>query len=150
MRSLDTAVAAALFAIFVVMVAVATRYPREARLVPLVVGVPAMLLAGWQLSREMTRSRSAAVEPARGARVFMTRAEGRSLAWLAFFTLMVLAGGFVVGGPIAVMACQRFWLGESWRTTLFGGALAFIVAHVCFERALGLVLFSGWLAEWIR
>lgn len=150
MRSLNAAVAAALFAIFVVMVALATRYPREARLVPLVVGIPTMLLAGWQLSREVSKSRLAGVAPAEGARVCITPAEGRSLAWLAFFTLMVLAGGFVGGGAIAVMACQRFWLGESWRTTIFGGALAFVVADVCFERALGLVLFSGWLAEWIR
>jgi hypothetical protein len=140
-------VAAALFAIFAVMVTAALRYPPEARLVPLVVGIPALILAGWQLWREIVRQRSAATEAARpaapGRRV---STEGASVAWLAAFALMVLAGGFVVGGTLAVMACQRFWLRESWRTTLAGGAVALFITYGCFERALGLALYGGWIA----
>jgi hypothetical protein len=141
-RSIEITVASTLFAVFAAMVAAAASYPQEARLVPLIVGVPAMALAGWQLWRELTGERAKMDEPATN--------EGASIAWLAFFALLVLAGGFVAGGTIAVMVCQRFWLRERWRTALIGGAVALFVSYACFERGLGLTLFGGWIANWVR
>ena len=151
MRSLEIAVASTLFVVFVTMVGAAARYPREAGLVPLIVGIPATALAAWQLWREVAKHRRTLDQPAdTGDRAFGTPTERRSLAWVALFALMVLTGGFVVGGTIAVMACQRFWLRESWRTSVVGGAIALFVSYFCFERGLGLTLFSGWIAAWAR
>ena len=148
MRSRDLAVAAVLFLAFVVMVGAALRYPAQARLVPLVVGIPGILLSGWQLSREVANRRpeahSAEVETSQHAST-----EGSSIAWLVAFALAVLAGGFVIGGTLAVMGAMRFWLRESWRTTLTGGGIALLITYACFERALGLVLYGGWIAGWM-
>jgi amino acid permease len=145
----DTVVSAIMAVIFAGMAALATGYPPEARFVPLLVAGPATMLAAWQLARDL-RTR-----PAPESGVTSTPHGGRNdgglaIAWLAAFVLMVLAGGFVVGGTLAVVLCQRFWLRESWRTTLISGALSLVVLLVCFQRLLGLLLYEGWLAAWIQ
>ena len=63
-RDLDIAVALVVFGIFAAMVGAAVGYTYEARLVPLVVGVPAVLLAAWQLRQELVRRPSDAALPA--------------------------------------------------------------------------------------
>ena len=153
MQRLDTdlAIASVLFLVFATMVAIAANYPPEARFVPLAVGIPAMLLSGWQVSREVRRCRLGVKgpRPAEGGNQGPS-SDGIAVAWLFLFILMTLVGGFVVGGTLAVMASQRFWLRESWRTTGWGGVVAFVVLYFCFEQGLGQPLFDGWLAEWIR
>lgn len=147
----DTVVAAVLLAVFAAMAVVAAGYPPEARFVPLVVAVPATLLAAWQLSREVAKRRSARDVPRTPTKGNGDASHaGIAIGWLFLFTLIVLSGGFVVGGTLAVMTSQRLWLRESWRTTVGGGVLAFVGLQFCFERLLGLTLFSGWVAEWIR
>lgn len=152
MRPPDTnlVVASTLLAVFTAMVVAATRYSYEARLVPLLIGIPAVLLAGWQLWRELANrgsqgdDREGTGEGHRDA-----SRERAAIIGLVLFVLTVLAGGFVVGGTLAVMAGQRVWLHERWRTTAQGGLVAFVILYVFFERLLGLSLFNGWIAEWI-
>jgi hypothetical protein len=146
MALFDTAVAAVLFAVFAGMVAAAARYPPEARVVPLVIGIPGLVLSAWQVAREIARCRSSAAESAAADEPDASD-QGQAVLWLMVFVLLVLAGGFVVGGTLAVMVSQRFWLRESWRTTLIGGAVAFVTMSFGLERQLGLVLFTGWLME---
>jgi len=156
---LDVTVALVVFGIFAAMVGAAVGYTYEARLVPLVVGVPALLLAAWQLRQAFVRRPSEAPPPAVGGRypgsdtdAEADRRSNEALAvlWLLVFTTIVIIGGLVVGGTIGVMACQRIWLRETWRTTALGGAMAIFVLHVCLGRALGFELFEGLVAEWIR
>jgi formate-dependent nitrite reductase membrane component NrfD len=131
--------------LFVLFAAGAARYPAEARLVPLVVAVPAVLLAAWQLQRDVRRKPAGAVDSA------AVSAEAPiAIMWLAIFVLLVLLGGFVIGGTLAVMASQRYWLRESWTATLVGGVIALGTLTVGFERLLGVVLFDGWLSVWLR
>jgi ABC-type sugar transport system permease subunit len=157
---LNVLLAAVLFAIFTVMVVTATTYTYEARLVPLVIGIPAMTLAAWQLLREIRfRKDATRFEPSDDRRLVSDAPDGepsrrsarevRAISWLFGFTIMVLVGGFLVGGTLAVIASQRFWLRESWRTALIGGAIAALALYLGFERGLGLPLYSGWIAEWI-
>jgi hypothetical protein len=157
---LDIIVAVVVFVILSAMVAIAVSYTHEARLAPLVVGVPAVLLAGWQLWVEILTRRSRVAQPpgtsdgdnavdeTRGAHAWSR--EAIAIFWLLLFTTMVLIGGLVVGGTLGVMTCQRIWLRESWRTTAWSGAFALLVLHVFFERGLGLGLFHGWFVEWMR
>ncbi len=148
--SLDTTVAGVLAAVFGAMVALAAGYPPEARLVPLAVGIPAAVLAGWQLLGELARARLGMNEAMHRAEEGSSSREWIAVCWLVLFSLMVLAGGFVIGGTIAVMTSQRFWLRESWPTTVISGITALAITVLCFERALGLVLYGGWLVGWIR
>ena len=127
------------------MVALATTYPAEVRLVPLVVGIPGTVLAAWQTAGVMRRPPDAEREPGPER-----RPEARAFAWLAAFIAIVIAGGLVAGGAIAVLLAQRFWLRERWPIALAGAGIAFVVTYVVFERMLGLVLFSGLLVEALR
>jgi hypothetical protein len=151
MREPDTLVAALVLALAAAMVAAALTYPAEANRVPLVVGVPAMLLAAWQLFREVAAGRdnghAAPLEGGDTGR--LARGEGKAILWILLFVGCVLAGGFIVGATVAVMVTYRVWLRESWRVTALGGLIALLITYVGFERLLGLILYRGWLAVWI-
>ena len=148
MPRLEVTVSATVLVIFVGMSVLASGYPAEARFVPLVVAIPAAVLAAWQLSRDVKAAVSSDTAPAAALR--LAAEEATAIKWLVGFTVLVLAGGFVVGGTLAVVLCQRLWLRESWRTAVLTGAVAWTLLVVCFERLLGLVLYEGWLVEWIR
>ena len=148
MRSPDTLLAATLLVVFVAMVATSNGYPPAARLVPMLVGIPAIVLAAYQVWRE----RAAAPHGGVGRTTERRKdpIDPSTIAWFAVFALIVLVGGFTVGGPIAVIVSQRMWLKESWRTALIGGAAAFVLLSVFVDRLMGLVLFSGWIALLVR
>ena len=149
MRSPDTLLAATLLVVFVAMVATSNGYPPAARLVPMLVGIPAIVLAAYQVWRER-----AAISLVGVGRTTERRRKDpidpSTIAWFGAFALIVLVGGFTVGGPIAVIVSQRMWLRESWRTALIGGAAAFVLLSVFVDRLMGLVLFSGWIALVMR
>lgn len=134
-----------LLVIFAVMTATASGYPAAARLMPLVIGIPAIVLAAWEL---WSTWRAAEREPAAGRRTRAGRT--RALGWFAGFVVAIVAGGFVVGGIAAVVIAQRFWLRESWRTACLGGVAAFAVLAGGIERGLGQPLFEGVVTEWVR
>jgi hypothetical protein len=142
-RRPDLAVAAALLAIFAVMTATAAGYPAAARLMPLVVGVPAVGLTLWELWRAWRTPHDSASDR-RGS------GQGAALAWFIAFVLAVVAGGFIVGGIAAVVTVQRFWLRESWRTACLGGIAAFVVLAGGIERGLGQPLFEGVVTGWAQ
>ena len=92
-------VSATMFALLAGMAAIAATYPIGAGLMPILIGVPAALLAGWQLLDDIRNRRVAQTEdrsqPDATVRTFR---EGAAIAWLALFVAMNLAGGFVGGG----------------------------------------------------
>jgi hypothetical protein len=135
----EVVVSAVMSAIFAIMVVVALGYSAEARLVPLVIGVPGVMLAAWQLGADIVTP-----TPGQPSKREFTPMAG--VGWLLLFLLLVLAGGFVIGGTLAVVVAQRYWQRESWRVAIVGGLLSWFVTAVCFDRLLGLVLFEGWLA----
>jgi hypothetical protein len=138
-------VPAAMLVVFGGMTATASGFPPAARLLPLVVGVPAILLAAWELWRTWS---AAAPDASSGPR--RRAGQGVALAWFAGFVLALVAGGFVVGGIAAVMIAQRFWLRESWRTACLGGVAAWAVVAGAIERGLGQPLFEGVITGWAR
>jgi len=142
----DAVLTAVLLAVFAMMVAVAAGYPPEARLVPLVVGIPAVVLAAWQLARDMAAHQALGAGPAEPQP--KTSSVPTAFVWLLAFALAVGAGGFVAGGGLVVAASQRFWFRESWPTALVSGGATAVGMHIFFERTLGLALFQGWFAWW--
>ena len=142
MRRPELTVAATLLVVFAVMTARAIAYPPAARLMPLVVGVPAILLAAWELW-SLWRTVGEPPLPRRAG-------QAQALAWFGGFVLAIAAGGFIVGGIAAVVTAQRFWLRESWRTACIGGVAAFVVLAGGIERGLGQPLFEGVVTGWTR
>lgn len=145
MRRPDLAVGLTLLAVFAGMVAIASGYPPAARLMPLTIGIPAALLTVWELARAW---RGGPGEAAAGRAARASQAAG--LAWFVAFVLAIVAGGFVAGGMAAVVAAQRFWMRESWRTACLGGIVAFAVLAGGIERGLGQPLFEGVVTGWAR
>jgi hypothetical protein len=139
----DLLVATLMVAIFAAMTAGASTYPIAARLLPLTVGIPACALALWELIAQSRTTRP--VAPARPAPEIAT-----GFIWLLAFVAMLICGGFLIGGVVAVTVLQHFWLKESWRTAAIGGAVAFVVLFAGIERGLGQPLFEGLLVEWVR
>ncbi|HET9270991.1 MAG TPA: hypothetical protein VFO31_22595 [Vicinamibacterales bacterium] len=144
MRRPDLTVPVTLLAVFTLMIATAAGYPPSARLMPLTIGIPAALLTVW----EMWRVWRAAPEGEPSTR----RRAGQAVAlvWFTGFVLAIVAGGFIVGGIAAVVAVQRFWLRESWRTACVGGVVAFVVLAGGIERGLGQPLFEGVVTGWAQ
>ena len=146
MPRLESAVAVAMLAIFLGFLALAAPYSSEARFVPLLVAIPAAALAAWQVTREL----AGATDSGDGVgEVSPRRGDGRAVVWLLVFVMLLVGLGFIVGGTLAVMLCQRVWLRESWRATITGGAIAVTMLVVGFEQLLGMILFEGWLVRWI-
>lgn len=142
MRYLDRVVAVAMLAAFVAMTAIASSYQYEARLMPLVVGVPAILLAAVQCATSFRTATASNPERRSGS-----RDDVAALGWLAVFSALVALAGVLVGGSLAVAVTQRLWLRETWRTAVIGGAVTALLLLVVFERQLGIALFEGLLAE---
>ena len=128
------------------MVVAAMTYPAQARLVPLVIGVPATTLAAYQVGREIA---ALGTEPRAAAESDVADVRRGSL-WILLYIGIVLGGGFTWGGPIAVATSQRFWLKESWRSSILSGVVAFVLIHVVLQEQLGIVLFEGWIDRWVR
>jgi hypothetical protein len=127
--------------VFAGMTATAAGFPPAARLLPIVVGVPAIALSAWELWRIWHADQTPARHRA---------GQGAALAWFAGFVLAIAAGGFLVGGIAGVVALQRFWLRESWRTACLGGVAACAVLAGGIERGLGQPLFEGVVTGWAR
>jgi hypothetical protein len=138
-------VAAAICAVFAAMAIAATTYPPQARLVPLIVGIPATILAACQVAREIARPPAQPLDD---------QAEVAGIArgslWILLYLAIVLLGGFTWGGPIAVTTIQRFWLKEAWKTSIVSGLAAFVLIYVVLQEQLGVVLFEGWIDRWLR
>jgi hypothetical protein len=139
-------VAVALCAVFAAMVLAALTYPPQARLVPLVIGIPAAILAAYQIVREiaMPRPHHPPTDQSDAAGL------GRGSLWILLYIAIVLAGGFTWGGPIAVATSQRLWLKEPWKTAIASGIVAFVLIYVVLQEQLGVVLFEGWIDRWVR
>ena len=144
MRRPDLTVPVTLLAVFALMIATATTYPPAARLMPLTIGIPAALLTVWEMWRVWRAAPEGAPAPRRRT------GQPVALAWFVGFVLAIVAGGFIVGGIAAVMAVQRFWLRESWRTACVGGVIAFVVLAGGIERGLAQPLFEGVVTGWAQ
>jgi len=147
-RRPDLALTVALLAIFAGMVVTASGYPAAARLLPLTIGIPALVLTAWELRGQWRVTPTA--EPVASPAPPHHRSQGVAFLWFVAFVIAIVVGGFTIGGVAAVTIAQRFWLRESWRTSLIGGAVAFLVLFAGIDRGLGQPLFEGVVGAWVR
>jgi hypothetical protein len=171
-RSIMTLV---MLGIFVVLVFVASGYPANARFMPFVVGIPAILLCVLQLVLD-ARQRPAAGEngpsaPAPGVRnvgpeapreilpvppapVLSPRETVRRefVLWAYFLALVggVLLFGFWVTIPIFLVAFLRFQAQASWGLTLALATAVTAVLYLALEQAFQIELHRGFVTEYLR
>lgn len=120
--------------------------PQKAAFMPLLIGIPGVILCLWQLVLDLRRppdTRKAPDGEAEGE----GRTELEIFLWLAAFSVALIGFGFVLGGPLVVLAFVRFASGESWQNALLAGAGTFAVVFGVFIWLLELPLFQGLILE---
>jgi len=163
--------------IFVVMVAIASRYPAEARFMPFVVGIPPILLCLLQLvldARARHRPPADASSDIERAQATASQIVGhqvefgasgttepqlspaetvhRELVLWGYF-LGFIAGivlfGFWVAIPLFLVSFLRFQAKAGWRTALPLGVGASVALFLVFERGLKVQVHSGFVTSFV-
>ena len=130
-------------AVFATAVLLSFSYAPDARFLPLVIGIPGLLLSSVQLVKEM-RERP---EPVASAEE--RRREIKMFAWCIAFVAALVLFGFLYAGPALVGAYLYFSGRESWYLALAAALFAWAVLYGIFEWFLGLPLFDGLIYQWI-
>jgi hypothetical protein len=137
-----------MLAVFAAMSAIAFTYPAESRLLPLVVGIPGIVLCTGQLLVDLQRyarhRRQSGGELEAG---LPPRRQEALLGWFVAFVVGILLLGFPLGGPALVFAFMYWDQGE--RPIIAGAAALGLMLFLygVFRRVLGLTLFEGLLLE---
>ncbi|MEQ8488323.1 MAG: tripartite tricarboxylate transporter TctB family protein [Marinovum algicola] len=130
--------------------------PAKAAFMPLLIGIPGVLLCAAQLVLDIRDARATdrrlkadETNPTADAKSEDSggRSELEMFFWLAVFTALLLGFGFVIGGPIAVLLFVHFEKKNNWLNALFAAAGTFAVLFGIFIWMLELTLFRGFLLE---
>lgn len=125
--------------------------PAKAAFMPLLVGIPGLLLCLAQLVIDLRRPKQAPekiAEESRGGPPDR-QTELQAFAWLGAFAGALLGFGFIVGGPLLVAAFVRWSSRETWTSAIIAGAGTFLVMWGVFVWLLELSLFQGLVLEWL-
>lgn len=141
---------ALMVAIFAGFVALAAGYAPEARLAPLVVGVPGLLLSLAQLARDI-RDRMAARAGDGAGPEAGDRAPGSlpMILWFAAFVIASIGFGVVLAAPVLIFAFLRFDRGESLGLSLVIAISFAATIYLLFETVMGIGLPGGLVVEWL-
>ncbi|HET7669740.1 MAG TPA: tripartite tricarboxylate transporter TctB family protein [Burkholderiales bacterium] len=143
----------AMLVFFGVMVGVATQYPPQARFMPLVVGVPALLLCLVQVVLEFKSRRRAAAESTvapDAATTGETAGETSRRERVLWGSFLALVAGTVLFGfwatiPVFIAAFLRVVGRESWGFSLALAAVGTGVLVAVFRFGLGVILHNGFV-----
>ena len=130
-------------AVFAIAVGLSFTYAPEARLLPLVVGIPGLILSLVQLVKELREQGIPVISLEEHAR------EWRMFAWFFLFAAGLVLFGFPYAGPLLVAAFLYFSGGEKWYVAVIAAIIAWSILYGVFERFLGLPLFEGLVYQWI-
>jgi hypothetical protein len=149
-----------MLAIFAAMVGVAWQYPPESRFMPLVVGIPAIVLCllqlyldfrDWSKQRRMKRDVAPTPRPVERMPALSAGARREMAMWGYFLGLVggVLLFGFFLAIPVFVFVFLRYWAKTSWRfafgLTVTGSAVFYLI----FIQGLGIVPHPGFVTEYV-
>ncbi len=128
----------AMLAIFLVFVIQALSFGAQARIMPLLIGVPGIIFCAFQIVSDLRRDSRRGT----GASYF-SPGELPVIAWIVISVLMVTAFGFSFGAPPMVASYLLFIAGDKLRTAMIGAVVCFLMFYVLFERMMGAQLFHG-------
>src|SRR5882724_8191293 len=121
-----------MLAAFAVAVGLAFTYAPEARFLPLVIGIPGLLLSLVQFVKELREPAEPAVTSEEHRR------EGAMFVWFFVFVGGLVLFGFIYAGPALVAAYLFFSGREKWYVALAAAAFAWAILYGVFEQFLGL------------
>lgn len=129
-------------ALFTVFVAQALFFRREAAIMPMLIGLPGLVLSFAQLIIDIRKAGAAEEGP-----IFSER-ERMIMLWLTGFVLGVIAFGFVIGAPLLVAAYLLFPAGERLLPAVMGGGLC-LAGMYGLERLLNIPVFEGLVIQYL-
>ncbi len=134
-------------------VGLAVGFPGLARLFPLVVGLPGLLLAAAQLTLDLRsplpRRMATAGGAAVAAAVAWARQELGILGWAVALVALTLVFGFSVSIPLFLALFLRLRGKESWPLTLALAGSGWAFMHVVFTVGMKVFLFRGFVVGWL-
>jgi hypothetical protein len=128
--------------LFAAFVGQALFFRREAAVMPLLIGVPGLILSLAQLIIDIRKTGRPEDEP------ILSAPERTIMLWLLGFVLGIIAFGFVIGASLLVAAYLIFVAGERWLAAAAGGTLC-LAAMYGLERLLNIPLFEGLVIQYL-
>jgi hypothetical protein len=132
----------AMVVLFAIFVSQALFFRREAAVMPLLIGLPGLILSLAQFIIDLRKAGKAEDEP------IFSAAERTIMLWLSGFVLGIIALGFVAGAPLLVAAYLIFVAGERWLVAAAGGALC-LASMYGLDRLLNIPLFEGLVIQYL-
>jgi Tripartite tricarboxylate transporter TctB family len=166
--SFSTALTFIMFLIFTSMVAISFDYPSKARFMPLVVGIPGIVLCLIQLAIDLFRSPAADTASSVGQSIAAASAPESShqeelpefgphtarqevIMWSYFVSFIagVILFGFYISVPIMLLTFLRRQGEASWKFALAMAVIATLALYLMFGRLLGIELHPGFVTRWV-
>jgi hypothetical protein len=156
-----------MLAIFTVMVAMSFAFPADARFMPLIVGVPGIVLCLAQIFVDLRNARApavtSAVEPIPALRGLAlpdtgepVLSEGETVRreivlWSYFLGFIggLLLFGFWISVPVMLVSFLRFQAGQAWRIALAAGLGGSMLLYFVFEIVLRIRLHPGFATQFL-
>lgn len=113
---------------------------RQARLVPMYVVIPTLLLAGIQLFREWRTSISSTQSPQPALPT--ASQEFLAIGWLLLLALSITILGFWIGVPLYLFSYLKFRARESTRYALVVSLIGYAALKIIFSFLLNIDLYS--------
>ena len=135
---------------FSLLFAATWQYGARARMVPLLLLVPAIVLTVihlWIIYRHHRLQE----EPAEGdgEDSFEIDApfseEMKIIGWFIFFAALIWLTGFLVATPVFLLTFLRLWAKERWPLTIAIAGLSTLIIYLLVEVAFRVILYRGWL-----
>ncbi|WP_455274984.1 tripartite tricarboxylate transporter TctB family protein [Rhizobium herbae] len=149
---------------FCVMVGMAMEFPAKARFMPLIVGVPAIVLCLIQLAIDLFHTPKTVFHGAPRAGVshaagpepelpefgpHTVRQELMMWTYLVSFVTGILLFGFYASVPVLLLTFLRLQAEASWRFSAALAAAATVVLYLMFGVLLHLKLHPGFVTPWL-
>ena len=133
--------------IFLSMSLMALGFTDKARLMPLLVGIPGILLGFVQLTTEIRQATRRSADEANSDA--LSKAERNMFLWIFIFFFGLLGFGFIYAAPIVVFAFMYAGKNESLLVALISAAGTWAVLFGFFEQVMEIPLFKGLIVEWL-
>ncbi len=127
------------------------RYGAKARLAPLFMLIPGIVLTGLQLWRSYRRPeaiKEEGVDEEDGESYEISAPFDQEMwmvGWFVAFAVAVWLVGFLVATPLFLILFLRFWAKESWLLALLLGGLTDVFIYFTMEWAFSIILYRGWM-----
>lgn len=140
--------------IFVIMTLLALDFPTKAKLMPLLIGIPAVLLGVVQLIIEYRAVAQELADSGKQVDAEKEAKEGKKdekqmIIWITLFFITILSLGFIYASPILVFSFLYFGSKESLKIALISAVSTWLLMFIIFVEWFKISLFEGLIPLWL-